>query len=381
MFVQRKFARFILLALCALPLAAMAAPRYTVTVLGGAGSSAADINLGGQVVGQYISDSGDTRAFLYSGMALLDLGTLGGASASAAAVNNSGQVVGYADNAAGNTRAFSYVGGVMSDLGTLGGDSSRAYGLNNAGRIVGTADYPEGGTGQYGIAFAYDSGSMHGLGYLPTSEGFEQSRALAVNSLGQIVGVSSATLFGPPEFPEHAFWYSCGRMVDLGTLGGLYSAARSISDDGLIAGQASTTLDPENIGHTIPHAFLYIHGMMIDLGALLDPLSYSDARDVNNLGQVVGAGVFAGSEGLHGFLYQGGSMHDINALIDPLSGWTVTEAAAINDLEQIAGTACRDGQCYAVRLDLFQVPEPGAWLLMATGLGMLCSVRRRSRRS
>ena len=187
----------------------------------------------------------------------------------------------------------------------------------------------------------------------------------------------------PAEFAEHAFVYSNGAMADLGTLGGLYSYALAINDGGVIAGTASTTLDPLGIGHTVSHAFLYINNMMIDLGAFSDD-SYvgSSALDVNNLGQAVGW-TNAGAGLHHGFLYQGGAMRDLNQLIDPLSGWTVTEAAAINDLQQIAGTACRNGQCHAVRLDLLpaDVPEPGAWLLMAGGLGLLARSRRRSRRS
>jgi len=385
MFVRNKTFRWIVPALCALPLAALAGPRYSVHVLGSAGSSASDINNSGQVVGQYTNGGGALRAFVNAGVSMLDLGTLGGAQASAAAINDGGQVVGYASNADGASRAFSWAGGVMSDLGTLGGNNSRAYGLNNDGHVVGIAEYPQGVTGEYGIAFSYADGSMQGLGYLPTREFDERSRGLAVNSLGQIVGASSATDFGPPEHPEHAFLYSEGSMLDLGTLGGLYSAARSINEGGVIVGQASTTLDPDGIGHTIPHAFLYVGGMMIDLGALGDALSLSDARDVNNLGQVVGSFGYAGSDGQRGFLYQGGSLADITSLLDPLSGWIVTEAAAINDLQQIAGTACRDGQCYAVRLDLdpLAVPEPGTWTLMASGLALLgfTRTRRRNKRS
>lgn len=385
MFVHRKLSRFMLMALCALPLAAGAAPHYGITVVGSAGSAASDINLGGQVVGQYTDGGGNQRAFLYAGSTLHDLGTLGGSSAAATAINDGGQVVGYASNGLGNDRAFSYLGGVMSDLGTLGGDSSRAYGLNNAGRIVGSAQSPAGTEAENGVAFSYANGSMQSLGFLPASNTILRSRALGVNLQGQIVGVSSATDIGPTEFPEQAFLYSNNTMVNLGTLGGLFSTARSINESGLIAGQASTDLDPDNIGHKLPHAFIYINGMMIDLGALTNVTSYSDAQDVNNLGQVVGTSGFAGVDGLHAFLYQAGSMQDINQLIDPLSGWTVTDAAAINDVAQIAGTACRDGQCYAVRLDLLaaDIPEPGAWLLTATGLALLgcTTARRRSTRS
>ncbi|MFL6656608.1 MAG: PEP-CTERM sorting domain-containing protein [Massilia sp.] len=383
MLMRKKFTKFMLMAACAWPLTSMGGPRYALTVLGGADSAALDINQSGQVVGQYTNADGAQRAFLHSGGVLQDLGTLGGNSSSATAINNGGQIVGVADNGDGYGRAFSYAHGVMSDLGTLGGLSSRAYGLDNDGHIVGSADTPEGEIGQYGAAFLLSGGVMTNLGFLPTYEGDEMSRALAINGHGLVVGASSATLFGPPEHPEHAFTYTGGVLTDLGTFGGLYSAARSINDGGVIVGQASTTLDPAGIGHTVPHAFMYIHGMMIDLGALGDEYDGSDAHDVNNLDDIVGSTGIRGSDGPHGFLYQAGVLQDLNNLIDSASGWVVTSAAAINDGRQIAATACRVNLCYAVRLDplVAEVPEPGAAFLTATGLALLAGVilRRRSR--
>jgi probable HAF family extracellular repeat protein len=290
--------------------------------------------------------------------------------------------VGTASDAGGNDRAFSYANGVMHDLGTFGGATAAAYGVNDAGRIVGSATTAQ-GYGENGLAFVQINGIMYSLGALPTVDYALFSRALAINAAGRVVGVSSFGDFGAPEFPEHGFVFSdaLNMMIDLGTLGGLYSSAMSINDGGWIAGRASTTLDPGNVGHTIPHAFLYINGVMFDLGALGGPFEISEAHDVNNLGQVVGWAGAGGGEGAHGFLFQGGSMLDLNALIGDSAGWTITDAAAINDFQQIAGTACRDGQCYAVRLDL---PEPGTWLLMALGLGLLgwsSALTRRSTRS
>ena len=106
-------------------------------------------------------------------------------------------------------------------------------------------------------------------------------------------------------------------------------------------------------------------------GGALSGGANSFAYGINNASQVVGwFGNFASERG---FLFEHGSFYDLNTLIDPASGWVIAEANAINDLGQIAGTACRDGQCYAVRLDLapVDVPEPGMWMLMATGLAML----------
>jgi probable HAF family extracellular repeat protein len=380
MFPKIQPCRFILAALCALPMLAAAQPRYNVNVVAVAGSDASDINLAGQVVGQYYG-GGATHAFMHSGGAMLDLGTLGGGLASASAINDNGQVVGVSRNLFGEEHAFSYLLGSMTDLGTLGGWYSNAAGLNLAGTIVGNSLTPSGTAGEYGVAFMRDSGGMVNLGTFPGPEDYQRSRASAINTLGHVVGTSSTTDSGPTEWPEHAFVYANGVMQDLGTLGGVYSSAEAINDSGVIVGKSSTLIDPGNIGHTVPHAFMYINGVMIDLGAFEDDMYIgSGANDVNNLGQVVGWGSFGQGSTRHAFLYEGGAMVDLNALIDPLSGWEVTAAAAINDVQQIAGTACRDGQCFAVRLDLLQaeVPEPGAALLLATALGMLALAKRRS---
>ncbi len=376
MSLRLKLFQFALPAALLLPPVASALPYYTIHIVAPAGSSASDINQTGQVVGQYVNGNGERRAFVNAGD-MTDLGTLGGATATAAAINNHGQVVGTASDAAGEDRAFSYENGVMHDLGTFGGATSAAYGINDAGRIVGSATTAF-GYGENGLAFVQISGVKYNLGAFPTVDYAVRSSARAINTAGRVVGVSSIGDFGAPEYPEHAFMADNGLMVDLGTLGGLYSEAFSINDGGWIAGRASTTLDPDNVGHTIPHGFLYINGLMIDLGGLSGPLDFSEARDVNNLGQVVGFSSVANAPDNHGFLFQGGSMLDLNALIDPLSGWTVTGASAINDLQQIAGTACHNGQCFAVRLDL---PEPGTWLLTGLGLGVLGWSARLTRRS
>ena len=48
-------------------------------------------------------------------------------------------------------------------------------------------------------------------------------------------------------------------------------------------------------------------------------------------------GDFATAAGsYHGFLDSDGEMTDLNSLIDPTSGWTITDARAINDLGWIA---------------------------------------------
>lgn len=140
-----------------------------------------------------------------------NLGTLGGSASTAQGINNSGQLVGYSVTAGGTTHGFLYTGGAMIDLGTLAGDpNSEAYGINNLGQIVGTSGSADLGNGVQ-HAFIYQSGTMSYLGNL----GGQSSLAEGINDSGQVTGYSAV---GGSLLPRHAFLYSNGTMTDLGTL-------------------------------------------------------------------------------------------------------------------------------------------------------------------
>ena len=130
----------------------MAATMYIVTeigTLGGAASFAEHLNDAGQVVGTADTAAGQPHAFLWVNGVITDLGTLpGGAASSAAGINARGQVVGVSTTAPGQqlrtagSRAVLWQGGRMIDLGTLGGDFSEATAVNDAGQVAGVAAIP-----------------------------------------------------------------------------------------------------------------------------------------------------------------------------------------------------------------------------------------------
>ena len=327
-----------------------AGPRYTLTVLAGAGSQAYDINASGQVVGTW-----NGNAWLHSGSAYSELGA-----GSANAINDLGQIAGNAGN-----NGFLYSGGAMTTI--TGWGATTAWGINNAGTVVGMAEYYDEENGFARRAYSYSDGVSTDLG---TLYGI-RSHANAVNNLGHVAG--AADIGGPPNWPLTPFLYRDGAMQDLGATPGPWSEAMALNDHDQVVGYAG--YEPNGSTLYPRRAFLWEDGAMLDLGMLAGD-EESIALGINNGSQIVGWSV--GFEATRAFLYENGAMLDLNALIDPASGWQLAEAAAINDLGQIAATACRDGACHAVRLDLaMPVPEPAAWAMLLGG-GALVGWRRRS---
>ena len=116
---------------------------------------------------------------------------------------------------------------------------------------------------------------------------------------------------------------------------------------------------------------------MTDLGALGG--TYSDANAINDDGQVVGVYQTAGGT-LDAFFYEGGIMTDLNSLLPPGSGWQLEDATAINNLGQIVGTGINpEGQEDAFLLDtsISSSPEPASIALFGTGLTLFVLMRRK----
>jgi probable HAF family extracellular repeat protein len=182
---------------------------------------------------------GSGHAFLRTGSVTTDLGTLGGERSVAYALNEQGQVVGAAEIASGSTRAFLWKDGAMQDLGTLGGDFSAAYDLNEAGQVVGTSSLA---SGAY-HAFLWKEGVMRDLGALPAHH---YSVAQAINDAGQIVGSSR-------RFQSDV----AGGTGVLWTVGGIRTLSGLVQDR--------------------------------------SPWRITDARDVNNRGQIAAQGSHLGA--------------------------------------------------------------------------------------
>jgi probable HAF family extracellular repeat protein len=237
------------------------------------------------------------------------LPTFGGDNGFATGANNRRQVVGWAENTTEDSscvkpqilqfRAALWGPGKdeMRELPPLGTDrTSAATAINEKGQVVGISGAC--GTAVGGVSAAHavmwDEGKTIHLGNLG---GVAWNTPMALNERGEVVGFSNVSAADGSAFNAQAFRWTRGRGIEnLGVLpGDSLSQALGINDKGQVVGISCTA------GFASCRAFLYDHGVMMDLNELL-PDDYADhlftANDINNEGQIAGQAIKAGTEEL-----------------------------------------------------------------------------------
>jgi probable HAF family extracellular repeat protein len=316
------------------------------------------------VVWKNDENEGDKHSDANHGNAgIKDLGTLGGNHSGAAAINDRGQVVGFALNGVPDpfsifdafflapdsqcpscgtqTRAFLWQDAAMQDLGTLGGPDASANFVNKRGQVAGVSytNFMPNPVTQLPTLnpFVWEDGRMVDLGTLGGIFGF----ANGLNSRGQVIGVSSVADDPAACFTGtggcHPFLWDRGKLIDMSTdgVGGNFLAANVINDAGEIAGLAAFANGATN-------AALWRNGVVTDLG-VLDSDCLSVAWSINFRGQVGGVSVSCDGNTWHAFLWENGSMVDLNTLIPPNSSLTLVYTMAVNDRGEIAGLGVPPG--------------------------------------
>ena len=224
----------------------------------------------------------------------------------------------------GNTAQADLLYNIM-DLGTLGGNYSGATSINASGQVTGGSIKAD---GSYSAFVTNTNGRMIDLGTLGGIYNYG-SQGSSINDSGKVVGYSYAALG-----PKHAFvTNSSGQMTDLGTLGGSLSVATGINDLGRVVG-TSLKADGSNRAFVTNSS-----GQMIDLGIFGGgTIGLSAGTGINASGMVVGysTGFAIGFGNNHAFVTNSsGQMTDLGLL----PGGTHSEGFAINDSGQITGTA------------------------------------------
>jgi probable HAF family extracellular repeat protein len=294
-------------------------------VLGGA------INSLGQAAGGSPNANFEEQATLFSNGKLTNLNTLGAGYSLANAINASGQVAGIettsCDEPCAEFHAFLYSNGKMTNIenSSLFPAGSQAYGINSSGQVVGVGFITAGNF----HAFLYSGGKMVDIN--PFNGG--QSRALSINDSGEIIG--SVCCINGSSTNALTWLYANGKFTNLSqTNTGLF-----INNNGQI------------VGTTGGDGALYSNGVWTDLHAYQDPsgsLHPTEATGINNKGQIVGfafthvkakCGSCSPPDDNTGLIFTSSGWVNLNTLIPANSGFTITEAVAINDAGQIVADA------------------------------------------
>lgn len=338
-----------LVAMAARPVPAVAPRLYSVTDLGSlraandGTSSALALNDEGSVVGVADTDQGTRRAFRWDpGVGIQDLKdsgiNFGGSGSLAAGINNLGEIVGEA-NTPGNPFEFSHAffrGPGLVDLNGLaaftGGQNSRATAVNDGGVVAGWAQVDGGAI----FPFRWSAGDGIQQLFTPQAVG---GKAFAINSSGALAGSMDL-----PALTVATVWLPGNTVVLIKFDRTTAQESYGLSDTNLVVGARRDLKGKWRA---------WLGNLTTQTVALLKKPSgvqQTWAYDVNNSGQIVGAGGKTTPSTLKALIWEGNKVFDLNRSIPRNSGWQLHKALAINEAGQICGEGTFQGNTRAFLL-------------------------------
>lgn len=354
------------------PMSCAAAVRYSVTALGYSAGGGVSINDSGQIAG---SAGSGIPSYLLDDDAFIPITGM-----YVEGINNQCQIVGGSGNRAvvWQNGTYTYIP-TPADVNSF--SNSSVLGINTYGDLVGYYNIHNEDRWVSGGSFVWRDGVTSEI---PTLGGSSVD-ACDINDLGCIVGGSSVS----GDVAWHAFTYMNDQMLDLGVLPNRTdnmrdsrnsSEARDINNVGSVVGQATVTDSYSYPGayveFTRSTGFIWRNGLMTELVGL--PGCFENvACAVNDLDQVVGRSRY--SDQMHAWLWENGNTVDLNDLIDPNSGWVLNIASDINNNGQIVGCGTLNGVYYHQFL-LTPVTEPTSLAALICALGGMCLNKRKTLR-
>lgn len=297
----------------------------------------------------------------------------GFSNAGANGVNTAGELAGSASGPNGSMPIINIAGASLL-LDSLGGLQNYANDINEAGQVVGTSQ-SQPWWGNKAVRWNVD-GTMTVI--MPiTGDENGNSYGNGINNLGHIAGQADVN-----NGMWHAFvWSKETGTIDLGTLGGSYSAANDVNDHGVAVGWSWTNIGTETAFVTVDGVMQALpsfqggeivggmanainnNGVIVgfsngeqygiqraamwdekgdihDLGTLGGHSSW--ANDINNAGVIVGEALLKDGT-RHAFIFENGTMRDLNDLLPAGSGWVLERALAISENGRIVGYGTHHG--------------------------------------
>jgi hypothetical protein len=177
--------------------------------------------------------------------------------------------------------------------------------LNDNGDVAIWAMKPS-GDGFLSDSYLFKDGRLTAVTGLP---GLTNTIPMAVNNKDEIAGnmFASTTAIGADPHEDRAFIWRNSKLSDIGTIGTRYAEAISMNNLSQVVGTCyDKPIDVNANAWELDNsrAFLWQGAKMTDLNTLLPPGSpwlLEEATQINDKGQIVGIGSYAGHES-HGFV-------------------------------------------------------------------------------